>query len=92
MIDSYEEYDYVHEKVRGKLEDAIAKRNYQVLQWGEVGSSIFSRPSCIGLRRTSGRQGVHLERRSGGGGSMEGGRLPPVVLSSTDLVPRSPRG
>jgi len=37
MIDSYEEYDYVHERVRGKLEEAIARRNYQVLQWGEVG-------------------------------------------------------
>src|SRR3954463_2688630 len=37
MIDSYEEYDYVHERVRGKLEEAIARKNYQVLQWGEVG-------------------------------------------------------
>src|SRR5205823_10883928 len=37
MIDSYEEYDYVHEKVRAELESAIAKKGYQVLQWGEVG-------------------------------------------------------
>src|SRR5881227_4366976 len=26
MIDSYEEYDYVHERVRAKLEEAIAKK------------------------------------------------------------------
>src|SRR5207248_6732180 len=37
MIDSYEEYDYVHDKVRAKLEGAIARRNFQVLHWGEVG-------------------------------------------------------
>src|SRR5689334_5286672 len=41
MIDSYEEYDYVHEKMRGKLEDAIARRGYQVLQWGEIGFVYF---------------------------------------------------
>jgi len=88
MIDSYEEYDYVHEKIRGKLEDAIAKRNYQVLAMGRSGLrlSLLDRavPDAGGLRQG---QGVHLERRSGGGGGMESGRLHPVVLSSTDLVP-----
>src|SRR5881628_827292 len=37
LIDSYEEYDYVHDKIRAKLEEAVAKKGYQVLQWGEVG-------------------------------------------------------
>ena len=37
MIDSYEEYDYVHERIRGTLEEAIARRGFQVLHWGEVG-------------------------------------------------------
>src|SRR5207245_3653751 len=37
LIDSYEEYDYVHEKLRGKLEEALEKKKYVALQWGEVG-------------------------------------------------------
>src|SRR5437870_3321868 len=37
LIDSYDEYDYVHEKVRGQPEEAIARRNFQVLPWGEGG-------------------------------------------------------
>src|SRR3954468_20077914 len=41
MIDSYDEYDYVHERIRGKLEEAISRRNYQVLQWGEIGFVYF---------------------------------------------------
>src|SRR5207253_3151916 len=37
LIDSYEEYDYVHGKLRPRLDEAIARRNFQVLHWGEVG-------------------------------------------------------
>src|SRR3954465_118609 len=37
LIDSYEEYDYVHQKLRPQLEQALAKKGYVALQWGEVG-------------------------------------------------------
>src|ERR671936_2310288 len=32
LIDSYEEYDYVHQRVRGKLEESLAKKGYVALQ------------------------------------------------------------
>src|ERR671936_1133335 len=32
LIDSYEEYEYVHAKVRGKLEESLAKKGYVALQ------------------------------------------------------------
>src|SRR6267154_32116 len=41
MIDSYEEYDYVHERIRPQLDQAIEKKGYIVLQWSEVGFVYF---------------------------------------------------
>jgi TRAP-type C4-dicarboxylate transport system substrate-binding protein len=88
MIDSYEEYDYVHERIRGKLEAAIAKRNYQVLQWGEVGFVyLFSTephrtPADFGKGKVftwNGDPGAEAAWKAAG--------FHPVVLSSTDLVP-----
>jgi len=71
MIDSYDEYDYVHEKVRGQLEEAIARRNFQVLQWGDFGKGkVFT---------WNGDPGAEAAWRAAG--------FHPVVLSSTDLVP-----
>jgi TRAP-type C4-dicarboxylate transport system substrate-binding protein len=88
MIDSYEEYDYVHEKIRGKLEDSIAKRNYQVLQWGEVGfvylfsTEMYRTPADFGKGKVftwNGDPGAEAAWKAAG--------FHPVVLSSTDLVP-----
>jgi TRAP-type C4-dicarboxylate transport system substrate-binding protein len=88
MIDSYEEYDYVHEKVRGKLEEAIAKRNYQVLQWGEVGfvylfsAEPYRTPGDFGKGKVftwNGDPGAEAAWKAAG--------FHPVVLSSTDLIP-----
>jgi len=88
MIDSYEEYDYVHEKIRGKLEDAIAKRNYQVLQWGEVGfvylfsTEPYRTPADFGKGKVftwNGDPAAEAAWKAAG--------FHPVVLSSTDLVP-----
>jgi len=88
MIDSYEEYDYVHEKIRGKLEDAIAKRNYQVLQWGEVGfvylfsTEPYRTPADFGKGKVftwNGDPGAEAAWKAAG--------FHPVVLSSTDLIP-----
>ncbi|HYY53358.1 MAG TPA: TRAP transporter substrate-binding protein DctP, partial [Myxococcales bacterium] len=88
MIDSYEEYDYVHEKVRGKLEDAIARRNYQVLHWGEVGfvylfsTQPYRTPADFGKGKVftwNGDPAAEAAWKAAG--------FHPVVLSSTDLVP-----
>jgi TRAP-type transport system periplasmic protein len=88
MIDSYEEYDYVHEKIRGKLEDAIARRNFQVLHWGEVGfvylfsTHPYRTPADFGKGKVftwNGDPGAEAAWKAAG--------FHPVVLSSTDLVP-----
>jgi TRAP-type C4-dicarboxylate transport system substrate-binding protein len=88
MIDSYQEYDYVHERVRGRLEEAIAQRSYQVLQWGEVGfvylfsTQPYRSPSDFGNGKVftwNGDPGAEAAWKAAG--------FHPVVLSSTDLVP-----
>jgi TRAP-type C4-dicarboxylate transport system substrate-binding protein len=88
MIDSYEEYDYVHERIRGKLEEAIAKKNYQVLQWGEVGfvylfsTEPYRTPADFGKGKVftwNGDPGAEAAWKAAG--------FHPVVLSSTDLIP-----
>ena len=88
MIDSYEEYDYVHERIRGKLEEAIAQKNYQVLQWGEIGfvylfsTEAYRTPGDFGKGKVftwNGDPGAEAAWKAAG--------FHPVVLSSTDLVP-----
>jgi TRAP-type C4-dicarboxylate transport system substrate-binding protein len=88
MIDSYEEYDYVHEKVRGKLEDAISRRGFQVLHWGEVGfvylfsTQPYRTPADFGKGKVftwNGDPGAEAAWKAAG--------FHPIVLSSTDLVP-----
>jgi len=88
MIDSYDEYDYVHEHIRGKLEEAIAKKGYQVLQWGEVGFVYFfatepyRTPADFAKGKVfcwNGDPGAEAAWKAAG--------FHPVVLSSTDLVP-----
>src|SRR3954466_14658535 len=87
LIDSYEEYDYVHEKVRKKLEDAVARKGYQVLQWGEVGfvylfsTQTYRTPQEFGKGKVftwNGDPGAETAWKAAG--------FRPVVLSSTDLV------
>jgi len=88
MIDSYEEYDYVHAKVRAKLEDAIARRNFQVLHWGEVGfvylfsTQPYQTPADFGKGKVftwNGDPAAEAAWKAAG--------FHPVVLSSTDLIP-----
>jgi TRAP-type C4-dicarboxylate transport system substrate-binding protein len=88
MIDSYEEYDYVHEKIHGKLEEAISRRGFQVLQWGEVGfvylfsTQPYRTPADFGKGKVftwNGDPGAEAAWKAAG--------FHPVVLSSTDLVP-----
>lgn len=88
MIDSYEEYDYVHERIRGKLEAAIAKRNYQVLQWGEVGFVYLFSPEPYRTPADFGKGKVFTWNGDPGAeAAWKAAGFHPVVLSSTDLVP-----
>src|SRR5262249_10822434 len=88
MIDSYEEYDYVHEKVRGKLEELVAKKGYQVLQWGEVGfvylfsTQPYRSPEEFGKGKVFTWNG---DPRAEAAWKAAG--FHPVMLSSTDLIP-----
>jgi len=88
MIDSYEEYEYVHERIRPKLEEAVAKKGYQVLQWGEVGFVYFfstepyRTPADFAKGKVftwNGDPGAEAAWKAAG--------FHPVVLSGTDLVP-----
>src|SRR3954468_22343912 len=88
LIDSYEEYDYVHEKVRARLEESLAKKGYVVLQWGEVGfvylfsTQPYRSPEDFGKGKVftwNGDPGAEAAWKAGG--------FKPVVLSSTDLIP-----
>jgi TRAP-type C4-dicarboxylate transport system substrate-binding protein len=88
VIDSYEEYDYVHEKLRPKLEEALAKKSYVALQWGEVGfiylfsTEAYRAPSDFAKGKIftwNGDPGAEAAWKAGG--------FHPVVLSSTDLIP-----
>jgi TRAP-type C4-dicarboxylate transport system substrate-binding protein len=88
LIDSYEEYDYIHEKVRPKLEEAIAKKNYIVLQWGEVGfiylfsTEAYRTPAEFAKGKVftwNGDPGAEAAWKAAG--------FHPIVLSSTDLIP-----
>jgi TRAP-type C4-dicarboxylate transport system substrate-binding protein len=88
LIDSYEEYDYVHGKIVGKLNAALEKKKFVALQWGEVGFVyLFSKepyktPLDFGKGKVftwNGDPGAEAAWKAAG--------FHPVVLSSTDLVP-----
>jgi TRAP-type C4-dicarboxylate transport system substrate-binding protein len=88
LIDSYEEYDFVHGKIVGKLDAALEKNNFVALQWGEVGfvylfsTQPYRTPVDFGKGKVftwNGDPGAEAAWKAAG--------FRPVVLSSTDLVP-----
>ncbi|TMB00572.1 MAG: C4-dicarboxylate ABC transporter substrate-binding protein, partial [Deltaproteobacteria bacterium] len=88
LIDSYEEYDYVHEKLRPRLDDALVRRGYVPIQWGEVGFVYFfsteqyRTPADFSKGKIftwNGDPAAEAAWRKAG--------FRPVVLSSTDLIP-----
>jgi TRAP-type C4-dicarboxylate transport system substrate-binding protein len=88
LIDSYEEYDYVHAKVVDKLNAALEKNKYVALQWGEVGfvylfsTQPYKTPLDFGKGKVftwNGDPGSEAAWKAAG--------FHPVVLSSTDLIP-----
>jgi TRAP-type C4-dicarboxylate transport system substrate-binding protein len=88
LIDSYEEYDFVHERIVGKLDAALEKKGFVALQWGEVGfvhlfsTEPYKTPADFGRGKVftwNGDPGAEAAWKAAG--------FRPVVLSSTDLVP-----
>ena len=88
LIDSYEEYDYVHAKVVDKLNAALEKKGFVALQWGEVGfvylfsTQPYKTPLDFGKGKVftwNGDPGSEAAWKAAG--------FHPVVLSSTDLIP-----
>jgi TRAP-type transport system periplasmic protein len=87
LIDSYEEYHYIHEKMTPDLDAALLKKGYVVLNWGEVGFvHLFStQPYKTPAEFAKGK----VFAWEGDPASVEAWRAAgfrPVVLSSTDLI------
>ena len=88
LIDSYEEYDYVHAKLRPRLDDALVRKGYVPIHWGEVGFAYFfstepyRSPADFSKGKIftwNGDPAAEAAWRKAG--------FHPVVLSSTDLIP-----
>ena len=87
LIDSYDEYQYVHEKIRPRLEEAIAKKGYQVIQWGEVGFvNLFSTEPYRSPADFAKGKVFTWNGDPGAEAAWKAAGFHPVVLSSTDLV------
>src|SRR5216684_4916849 len=88
LIDSYEEYDYVHEKVRPKLDDALARKGYVPIHWGEVGFVYFfsTEPYVTPADFSKGKIFTWNGDPAAEAAWRKAG-FRPVVLSSTDLIP-----
>jgi TRAP-type C4-dicarboxylate transport system substrate-binding protein len=88
LIDSYEEYDYVHAKLRPKLDDALAKKGYVPIHWGEVGFVYFfsTEPYRTPAEFAKGKIFTWNGDPAAEAAWKRAG-FRPVVLSSTDLIP-----
>jgi TRAP-type C4-dicarboxylate transport system substrate-binding protein len=87
LIESYEEYDYVHERMRADLEAAVAKKGYVVLNWGEVGFvHLFSTEPYRTPADFSKGKVFSWEGDPASEAAWKAAGLRPVVLSSTDMI------
>jgi TRAP-type transport system periplasmic protein len=87
LIDSYEEYEYVHQRMRPELEAALARKGYVVLNWGEAGFvNVFSTepykaPGDFAAGKIFAWNGDPASEEA-----WKAAGFRPVVLSSTDLI------
>jgi TRAP-type C4-dicarboxylate transport system substrate-binding protein len=88
LIDSYEEYDYVHAKLRPRLDEALAKKGYIPIHWGEVGFAYFfsTEPYRTPAEFAKGKIFTWNGDPAAEAAWKRAG-FRPVVLSSTDLIP-----
>ena len=87
MIASYEEYDYVHSRMRADFEAALAKKGYVVLNWGEIGfvhlfsTEPYKTPADFAKGKVFSWEGDPASEEA-----WKAAGLRPVVLSSTDMI------
>ena len=88
LIDSYEEYDYVHGKLRSKLDEALIAKGYVPIHWGEVGFVYFfsTEPWRTPAEFSKGKIFTWNGDPAAESAWKKAG-FRPVVLSSTDLIP-----
>ena len=88
LIDSYEEYDYVHARLRPKLDQALNKKGYVAIHWGEVGFVYFfsTEPYRTPAEFSKGKIFTWNGDPAAEAAWKRAG-FRPVVLSSTDLIP-----
>src|SRR5713101_1778306 len=88
LIDSYEEYDYVHERLRPKLDESVVKKGYIPIHWGEVGFVYFfsTEPYLTPADFSKGKIFTWNGDPAAEAAWRKAG-FRPVVLSSTDLIP-----
>jgi TRAP-type C4-dicarboxylate transport system substrate-binding protein len=88
LIDSYEEYDYVHERLRPRLDESLAKKGYVPIHWGEVGFVYFfsTEPYRTPAEFSKGKIFTWNGDPAAEAAWKRAG-FRPVVLSSTDLIP-----
>src|SRR6266481_9577314 len=91
LIDSYEEYDYVHERLRPKLDESVVKKGYIPIHWGEVGFVYFfsTEPYLTPADFSKGKIFTWNGDPAAEAAWRKAG-FRPVVLFSTDLIPAPP--
>lgn len=88
VIDSEEEYDYVHSKMRAELESFIQARGYVVLNWAEAGFvKIFSKTPRTTVAEFAKGKVFAWNGDPDAEEAWKKAGLRPVLLASTDLIP-----
>jgi len=87
MFDSYEELDYVRDRVAPRLEKMIESRGYLVLNWGDAGwVHIFSKTT---VRSLDDLRKIRLFTWAGDNEELElwkANKFKPVALAATDIL------
>ena len=88
MADSIEEYEFIQGKLQPELDASLAAKNYQVIQWGEVGFARFfsTKPYKTPEEMSQGKI-FTWEGDPDAAAAWKAMGLKPVVISSTDIVP-----
>jgi TRAP-type transport system periplasmic protein len=88
MLESYEELDYVRDRMAPTLEEMIEKRDYLVLNWGDAGwVHFFSKKQAV---RLDDLRRMKLFTWAGDNDVLElwkANGFQPVPLAATDIIP-----
>ncbi len=88
MFSSYEELDYVREKIRPTLEKRLESRGFIVLNWGDAGWVMFFATEPVG--RPEDLKKMKLFTWAGDANAVDlwkAGGFHPIPLAATDILP-----